>query len=75
MGRSCLYEDDGNSFDYRKGEWMGIEMRWNDSRRVLKLDLAEGSRMLAPGRREIEVKLGETVRKVAFEGKAVEVAF
>jgi len=74
-GSFLLYEDDGNSFNYRKGEWMGIEMRWNDARRVLKLELAEGSRMLAPGRREIEVKLGETLRKIVFEGKGVEVAF
>jgi alpha-D-xyloside xylohydrolase len=70
-----LYEDDGNSFNYRKGEWMGIQMGWNDARRILKLELAEGSRMLGPGRRDIEVKLGEAVRKVVFEGKAVEVAF
>ena len=73
-GSFLLYEDDGNSFNYRKGEWMGIQMRWNDARRVLKLELAEGSRMLAPERREIEVKVGSTVKKVAFEGKAVEVA-
>jgi alpha-glucosidase (family GH31 glycosyl hydrolase) len=70
-----LYEDDGNSFNYRKGEWMGIQMGWNDARRILKLELAEGSRMLGPGRRDIEIKLGEAVRKVVFEGKAVEVAF
>jgi len=70
-----FYEDDGKSFNYRKGEWMGIQMRWDDARRVLKLELAEGSRMLAPGPRDIEVKLGSTVRKVVFEGKAVEVAF
>src|SRR5579872_5815326 len=30
-GSFLLYEDDGKSFDYRKGEWMGIEMLWNDS--------------------------------------------
>jgi len=74
-GSFLFYEDDGNSFDYRKGEWMGIEMRWNDARRVLKMELAAGSRMLGPGRREMEVKLGETVRKVEFEGRALEVAF
>ena len=27
-----LYEDDGISFQYRTGNWMGIEMAWNDSR-------------------------------------------
>jgi alpha-glucosidase/alpha-D-xyloside xylohydrolase len=70
-----LYEDDGNSFNYRKGEWMGMQMQWNDSRRVLKLELASGSRMLAPERRDIEVKIGSTLRKAVFEGRAVEVAF
>jgi alpha-D-xyloside xylohydrolase len=70
-----LYEDDGNSFNYRKGEWMGIQMGWNDARRILKLELAEGSRMLGRGRRDIEVRLGEAVRKVEFQGNAVEVAF
>jgi alpha-glucosidase/alpha-D-xyloside xylohydrolase len=74
-GAFLLYEDDGNSFNYRKGEWMGIQMRWNDARRVLKLELVEGSRMLAPGRRDIEVKLRDAVQKVVFEGRAVEVAF
>jgi alpha-glucosidase (family GH31 glycosyl hydrolase) len=74
-GSFLFYEDDGNSFNYRKGEWMGIQMRWNDARRILKLELAEKSRMLAPGRRNIEVKLGSTAKNVVFEGRAVEVAF
>ncbi len=74
-GSFLLYEDDGNSFNYRKGEWMGMQMQWNDERRVLKLELAGGSRMLAPMRREIEVKVGSTLKKVVFEGKAVEVGF
>jgi alpha-glucosidase (family GH31 glycosyl hydrolase) len=43
-----LYEDDGISFDYRKGEWMGIAMSWNDARRTLTLQLAPGSRMGSP---------------------------
>ena len=44
-----LYEDDGNSFNYRQGEWMGLQMEWNDHRRTLRLSLASGSRMLASG--------------------------
>ena len=32
-----LYEDDGTSFNYRKGEWMGIQMTWNDNGRTLNL--------------------------------------
>jgi alpha-glucosidase (family GH31 glycosyl hydrolase) len=70
-----LYEDDGASFAYRKGEWMGIQMAWDDARRKLKMHLADGSRMLPPGPRAITLQLAETKRSVAFEGKPVEVSF
>jgi len=69
-----LYEDDGKSFNYRKGEWMGIQMSWNDARRVLTLRLASGSRMLPPLRRKIEVKLDQTTRTAVFAGSPVEVS-
>ena len=42
------------------------------SRRTLTLRLAPGSRMPAPMRRNIEVKLGETSRKLAFDGSPAE---
>src|SRR5262249_45750291 len=34
-GRFLLYEDDGISFAYRKGDWMGIDLGWNDRDRHL----------------------------------------
>jgi len=74
-GSFLLYEDDGKSFNYRKGDWMGIKMAWNDSRRVLSLHLAEGSRMLPPARRQIEVKLAQATRQIVFQGRPVQVAF
>jgi len=74
-GSFLLYEDDGISFNYRKGEWMGVEMNWNDTRRALTLRLANGSRMLPPRRRSFEVKLGEVTRHVVFEGRPTEVRF
>jgi alpha-glucosidase/alpha-D-xyloside xylohydrolase len=73
----ALYEDDGATFNYRRGEFMRIEMIWNDSRRSLTLRLAKGSRMLPPLKRNIEVRLaGEKAsRAIAFEGRPVEVRF
>jgi len=70
-GAFMLYEDDGISFAYRKGAWMGIQMAWNDRARGLTLSLAPGSRMLAPARRQIEVRVaGEpTARTVTFTGR------
>ena len=73
-GSFLLYEDDGKSFAYRKGEWMGIQMAWNDARRALSLRLAPGSRMLAPMRRNLEVKMGATTNTAVFEGKHLEVS-
>jgi alpha-glucosidase (family GH31 glycosyl hydrolase) len=72
-----LYEDDGTTFDYRRGEWMKVLMAWNERRRVLTLRLAKGSRMLPPSKREIEVRIvpEKTTRKVTFEGRPVEVKF
>ena len=70
-----LYEDDGSSFRYRQGEWMGIQMAWNDARRTLSLRLAPGSRMLPPARRNFEVKLAGETRPVVFEGRPSEVRF
>jgi alpha-glucosidase (family GH31 glycosyl hydrolase) len=74
-GAATVYEDDGRTFDYRKGEWMRVEMGWRDRERRLSLRLARGSRMLPPARRTIEVRVaGERrTRTVVFEGRPVEV--
>jgi len=74
-GASSLYEDDGKTFDYRKGEWMRIEMSWRDAERRLTLRLARGSRMLPPAGRKIEVKVaGErATQTVVFDGRPVDI--
>lgn len=68
-----LYEDDGKSFDYRRGEWLGIEMAWHDGRRTLSLRLARGSKMLSPSPRKVKLELGETVCQIEFDGTAKDV--
>ena len=76
-GADCsflLYEDDGTSFNHRKGEWMGIQMAWNDARHSLALELASGSRMLTPVR-NIEIRLREEIRSVRFDGNPVKILF
>jgi len=70
-----LYEDDGSSFNYRKGEWMGIQMDWHESNRTLTLRLAAGSRMMPPLRRDLKVTLGQETRAVVFDGRPLKVAF
>ncbi|PYT76392.1 MAG: glycoside hydrolase [Acidobacteria bacterium] len=72
-GEFLLYEDDGVSFDYRRGNWMGLQIEWNDAQRALAMRLAPGSRMRPPLRRSIEVKFGNLSKNVEFDGRPLEV--
>jgi alpha-glucosidase (family GH31 glycosyl hydrolase) len=75
-GKASVYEDDGKTFAYRNGEWMRMEMRWQDKVRRMTLRPAEGSRIRPPNRRPIEVRIaGETaVRTIVFDGCPVELS-
>ena len=74
-GECLFYEDDGISFNYRHGDWMGLQLKWKDSQRTLTLHLVTGSRMRAPLRRDIEVKVGDSVQNVEFDGRPLSVRF
>jgi alpha-glucosidase (family GH31 glycosyl hydrolase) len=74
-GTSTLYEDDGISFAYRRGEFMRIAMTWEDGARRLTLSLAPNSQMLAPTPRKFNVHVaGFTVTTpVVFAGRVVQI--
>jgi alpha-glucosidase/alpha-D-xyloside xylohydrolase len=74
-GHGRLYEDDGVSFDYRGGDWMGIDLTWRDADRSLSMRLAPGSRMLSPSPRRFLARVaGSTeTRSVTFHGEPVEI--
>jgi alpha-glucosidase/alpha-D-xyloside xylohydrolase len=76
-GSFLWYEDDGRSFNFRTGEWMGIQMAWEDRRRRLTLRLADHAQMLAPFRREIRVRLvpQKTTRAIVFDGRPMQIHF
>lgn len=69
-----FYEDDGSSFNYRKGEWMGIQMEWHVAARTLALRLSPGSRMLHPLRREFVASVEKQIRSIVFEGNPLKVS-
>ena len=54
-----MFEDDGKSFEYRRGGWMGIAFSWSDRDRRLTIRLAKGSRLLAPPRRPMQIRLAD----------------
>ena len=74
-GTFSLYEDDGKTFNYRAHEFMRVNITWNDQQRRLSMRLANGSKMLAPMKRNVVVRVaGEpTTREVVFEGRSLTV--
>jgi alpha-glucosidase/alpha-D-xyloside xylohydrolase len=76
-GEAAVYEDDRTTFDFERGESMRLLCRWDDGQRRLTISLAEGSRMLSPSPRNIEVRLAASKERrwVPFHGEAVSVSF
>jgi len=72
-GTSQLYDDDGISFDHKRGAFMMVEMSWQDAARTLELSLARGSRMIGAASRVFDVRLAgdERTRPVRFDGSAL----
>ncbi len=72
-GTSQLYDDDGISFDHKRGAFMMVEMSWQDAARTLELSLERGSRMIGSALRVFDVRLAgdERTRPVRFEGSAL----
>jgi alpha-glucosidase/alpha-D-xyloside xylohydrolase len=74
-GAFSWYEDDGTSFNFRNGEFMRVNLAWNNSQRRLSMRLANGSKMLAPQKRGIVMRVaGESIsRNVTFDGRSLEI--
>jgi alpha-glucosidase (family GH31 glycosyl hydrolase) len=74
-GEARLYEDDGVSFDYRKGAWMGVDASWRDEGRTLRLTLSPGSRFLPPSPRTFVVRIAGSTEEhsVTFRGEPLEI--
>ena len=73
-GAFTVYDDDGISFQFEKGEYAKIRCAWNDRARDLTLDLESGSKLLPGTPRAIGIRLmGGGTRQVRFEGKAITV--
>jgi alpha-glucosidase (family GH31 glycosyl hydrolase) len=74
-GRSSMYDDDGTSFDYRRGAYMRMLMTWRDATKRLTLSLTPGSRMVPTAQRRINVRVaGSSITKpVVFSGRSIDV--
>lgn len=74
-GRASLYKDDGETFDFRKGEFMQLEMAWRDAEKRLDLRLAKG-RMMDEKGIPLRVRLAgsDSAKPVVFHGRPLEVS-
>lgn len=76
-GAFFLYDDDGETFNYRRGDWMGVRLRWTERERRLYLSLAPGSRVRpGPGEPADERRFrARLAPRGAAQGPAREVIF
>jgi alpha-glucosidase/alpha-D-xyloside xylohydrolase len=74
-GAAFLYEDDGKTFDYRKGEFTRIQLAWGDRERRLSARLGAGSKLAGPARRNFVVHVaGESAtRDFSFQQRPVDI--
>ncbi|NPD81608.1 DUF5110 domain-containing protein [Prevotella sp. PINT] len=75
-GKFTLYEDEGDSYNYEKGQYTEIPITWNDKSRTLTIGRRKGSYPGMIAKRSFRVVLPDgAVKKVAYSGKAVNVKF
>jgi alpha-D-xyloside xylohydrolase len=86
-GSFMLYEDEGDNYNYEKGAFATIQIRWEEQKRRLILDERVGVYPSMPKRVEFRVKIVggkptgddtnrlEDKTKVIYEGKQVIIDF
>ena len=65
-GAFTLYEDDGSSYAYERGEFAQIPVRWNNATRTLSIGRREGSFRGMLNERTFEVVLVSRDQPVGF---------
>lgn len=72
-GRLALYEDDGTSYDYQRGQFTRIECSWDDVRRVLTMQGDAAGKLPANKTFSVEVVGTSGSKRVMFAGKRTSV--
>jgi alpha-D-xyloside xylohydrolase len=76
-----LYEDDGETYAYERGERATTALRWDDARRTLHIGARQGSYPGMVAQRELRVRVmappGQPAltRTVRFQGRALTLQF
>lgn len=72
-GSFTLYEDEGDNYNYEKGQYSEIEFKWNDKKRELTVGDRSGSfpGMIAARTFRVKVAGSDKEAAVTYTGKAV----
>ena len=69
-----LYEDEGDNYNYEKGEYSTIQLKWNDRSKTLTIGKRTGSFKGMLATRTFNVKvIGGKETTVTYSGKAINV--
>lgn len=80
-GRDCgfvLYDDDGESYGYERGEFSTVPLEWNDADGVLTIGEREGSFPGMAASRKITVRLmgpRKASKELVYDGSPFSVRF
>ncbi len=76
-GQFVLYDDDGKSLDYLRGQGIWTKISWNDAKRQLVIEPDARTKVRPPAQREFDVHIlpGNAHKRVQYEGKRLEASF
>ena len=71
-----LYEDEGDNYNYERGAYSTIEMKWDNKKRTLTIDSRKGNfpGMMTNRRFNIRLAGTEDVKTVNYNGTAVDIS-
>ena len=71
-----LYEDEGDNYNYEKGAYTTITMRWNDKKHTLTIEDRQGQfpGMLNTRKFNVRVAGTSTTKSISYQGHATSVS-
>ena len=73
-GTFTLYEDEGDNYNYESGAYTEIQMKWNDTKRILTIDARKGEYNGMLPKRNFTIRTADGKEKIiTYSGKKINV--
>ena len=73
-GTFTLYEDEGDNYNYESGAYTEIQMKWNDTKRILTIDARKGEYNGMLTKRNFTIRTADGKEKIiTYSGKKINV--